>query len=34
MNVIKLKGFLTYNIGKGYCWIRIGKLFIEWKIKK
>lgn len=34
MNLIKLKGFFTYNIGKGYCWVRIGNLFIEWKIQK
>lgn len=34
MNLIKLKGFLMYNTGKGYRWVRIGNLFIEWKIQK
>ena len=34
MNVIKLKGFITYNIGKGYCWVRIGNLKIEWMVQK
>jgi hypothetical protein len=32
--MIKLIGFITYNIGGGYCWIRIGNLFIEWKLQK
>ena len=31
---IKLKGFITYNIGGGYCWVRIGNVFIEWKLQK
>ena len=33
-SMIKLKGFITYNFGGGYCWIRVGNLFIEWKIQK
>jgi hypothetical protein len=32
--MIKLKGFITYNIGGGYCWIRIGNLKIEWMVQK
>ena len=30
MNAIKLKGFFTYNIGKGIYWVRIGRVKIEW----
>ena len=32
--MIKLKGFITYNIGGGYCWVRIGNLKIEWMVQK
>lgn len=28
--MIKLLGFLTYNTGKGYYWVRIGRVKIEW----
>ena len=28
--MIKLLGLLTYNIGKGYYWVRIGRVKIEW----
>ena len=31
--MIKLLGFITYNIGKGSYWVRIGRVKIEW-IKK
>ena len=34
MNKIKLKGFLTYNLGGGYAWIRIGNIKIEWMIQR
>jgi len=32
--MIKLKGFITYNIGGGYRWVRIGNLKIEWMVQK
>jgi hypothetical protein len=31
--MIKLLGFITYNIGKGFYWVRIGRIKLEW-IKK
>lgn len=32
--MIKLKGYLTYNIGKGYYWIRIGNIMIQYMHQK
>jgi hypothetical protein len=31
--MIKLIGFLTYNLGKKIYWIRIGRVKIEWIAK-
>jgi hypothetical protein len=32
--VIKLKGWMTYNLGKGYYWIRFGDVLITYMHKK
>lgn len=34
MNFIKLKGYITYNIGRGYYWLRIGNILITYMHRK
>ena len=32
--MIKLIGFVTYNFGKGTYWVRIGRIKLEWIVRK
>ena len=34
VNFIKLHGWFTYNLGKGYYWVRFGNVLIVYLHKK